>query len=88
MNFDPVMLYAAVVVRESTLVLLSFTTSRHLYQEGWDVSSAYLFGDIEIPIVMHQTTNSSGKQGKLGYHCMFQNFSMAPDKLAASGVIS
>lgn len=68
-DFDPHNLYAPVVRHETIRMFLAKVAAQDLILEGADVSNAYLYGDIDAPIIMDQPTNSSGKPHRPGYVC-------------------
>lgn len=50
-------------------LLLAIASSEILIVEGGDVSNAYLYGKIDIPVVIEQPTDSSGKEAVPGHVC-------------------
>lgn len=71
-DFDPENLYAPVARHESIRMLLALVAAQNLVLEGADVSNAYLYGDIDTPIIMHQPTDSTGRQKHPGMVCKLQ----------------
>lgn len=61
-DFDPSNIYAPVASHEAIRTLLAIAAANGLIVEGGDVSNAYLYGDIDVPIFMEQPTDSTGIQ--------------------------
>lgn len=59
LDFNPETLYAPVAAHESIRLILAFAASTNLILEGGDISNAYLYGNLDVPIYMDQPTNSS-----------------------------
>lgn len=55
--FDPYSLYAPAAHQETIRVLLEKVGAQVLIIEGGDVSNAYIYGDLDEPIVMEQSTD-------------------------------
>nr|QCC62381.1 reverse transcriptase [Digenea simplex] len=53
-------------------MFIAKAAAQQLIIEGADVSNAYLYGDIEIPILMEKPTNSSMIEAKPGYMCQLK----------------
>lgn len=53
-------------------MLLTISATEFLVVQGGDVSYAYLFGDMDVPIVMEQPTDSAGILEKPGHVCLVQ----------------
>lgn len=68
-DFNPDGLYAPVASHESIRILFSITASDGLLVEGADICCAYLYGELNVPVYMEQTTNSSGLQEMPGCFC-------------------
>lgn len=68
-DFDPNNLYAPVVRHETIRMLLAKTAAQDLILEGADVANAYLYGNLDTPIIMQQPTDSTGKEAYPGYVC-------------------
>lgn len=68
-DFDPESLYAPVAFKEAIRMLFAISAASDLIVEGGDVSSAYLYGDIDTTVYMEQPTNSSGKPEFTGFVC-------------------
>jgi len=68
-DYDPTNIYAPVASHDSIRMLLALAAAEDSYLEGADVSNAYLYGDLTIPIIMQQPTDSSQKLAKPGYAC-------------------
>lgn len=58
-NFDPNNVYAPVACHEAIRILFAYAAAFDLQIEGADISNAYLYGKIDIPIIMQQPTNST-----------------------------
>jgi len=58
-DFDPESTYAPVASHESLRMLMHYAASENLLPEGADISNAYLYGNVDVPILMEQPTNSS-----------------------------
>ena len=67
-------LYAPVAAHESIRMLLSIAASLGLILEGGDVSNAYLNGWLDVPIIMEQPTDSSGRELYPGMVCLLQRY--------------
>ena len=52
---------------ETLRILLAFAGSHNLELEGADISNAYLYGKLDIPIIMEQPSDSSRLQRKPGH---------------------
>ena len=68
-DFNPTNTYAPVARHESIRLLFAMAANFNLIVEGVDVDNAYLYGDLDVPIIMEQTCDSSGKQAHPGYVC-------------------
>ena len=69
-DFDPSNVYAPVASHEAIRILLAFAAGEGLILEGADISDAYLYGNIDVPIVMLQPTDSSGMESHPGMVCL------------------
>lgn len=69
--YYPNNIYAPVASHDSIRMLLALTASQDLTIEGADVSNAYLYGDLEFPIIMDESTDSSQVPAKPGHACKF-----------------
>ena len=69
-DFDPEQLYAPVVKHVTIRVFVCKSSAQNLFIEGADVDNAYLFGDMDKPILMEQPTDSSGKLERPGFVCL------------------
>ncbi len=67
--YDSSNIYAPVASHDSTHMLLAIAASEEIYLEVVDVSNAYLYGDLDVPIFMEQPTDSSQKLVLPGYAC-------------------
>lgn len=52
-DFESEKLYAPLAGHESTRIILALSASRYIYQEGCDISNAYLYGSLDVPITMN-----------------------------------
>ena len=69
-DFDPNALYAPVASHESIRMLLACAAAEpETTIEGADIDNAYLYGSLDVPIIMQQPTNSSQKPAMEGYVC-------------------
>ena len=66
-DYDPENTYAPVAAHETLRILFSFAASQDLHVEGADISNAYLYGKLDITIIIEQPTDSSQVQMKPGY---------------------
>ena len=53
-DYDPHNVYAPVACHEAIRILLAYSAAKNLLIEGADISNAYLYGKLDIPIVMMQ----------------------------------
>lgn len=58
-DFDPWSVYALFAAHESIRMHVTYAASNGLVLEGADISNAYLFGKLDVPITMEQRTDSS-----------------------------
>ena len=69
-DFNPEALYAPVATHESIRVQIACSAGeRKTFIEGADIDNAYLYGKLDIPIIMDQPTDSSQQLAKPGYVC-------------------
>ena len=66
-DFDSTNTYAPVARHESIRLLFATAAKFNLIAEGVDVDNANLYGDLDVPIIMEQPCDSSGKQAYPGY---------------------
>lgn len=71
-SFDPEGIYAPVAAHETIRMLLAVAAALGLRVEGSDVSNAYLYGLLDIPIIMMQPTDSSGIERFPGMVCLLR----------------
>lgn len=71
-DYDPEGLYAPVAPNEAIRMTIAMAAADWLFVEGGDVSNAYLYGDIDIPIIIEQPTNFSGIPEMPGRVCHLQ----------------
>ncbi len=50
-------------------MLLAIEASEESYLEGADTSNAFLYGNLDVPIIMEQPTDSSQLTAMPGYAC-------------------
>jgi len=58
-----------VASHDAIRMLIAIAAGDNLVLEGADVSNAYLYGDIDIPIIMEQPTNSTQVPAAPGHVC-------------------
>ena len=63
-EYDPDFIYAPVAAHESIRTIVAFAAAHGLTLEGADISNAYLYGNLDIPIIMEQPTDSSQFEAK------------------------
>jgi len=68
-DYDPSKTYAPVASHDAIRMLIAIAAGDNLIIEGADVSNAYLYGDMDIPIIMEQPTNSTQKPAMPGHVC-------------------
>ena len=68
-DYDPRSVYAPVASLDSIRMLISLSAAARSFLEGADVSNAYLYGNLDIPIIMEQPRDSSKIQAKPGRVC-------------------
>ncbi len=51
-DYDPRNLYGPVASHDSIRMLISLSAAAGSFLEGADVSNAYLYGDLNVPIIM------------------------------------
>ncbi len=61
---------APVASYDSISLLISLSAAPKLFLEGAGVSNSYLYGDLDIPIIMKQPMDSSQIQAKPGHACI------------------
>ncbi len=52
-------------------MLIAIAASEAINLEGADLSNAYLYGDLDIPIIIGQPTDSCQEPAKPGHACKF-----------------
>ncbi len=62
----PSSINAPVASHDSIRKLIALAASEASYLEGVDVSNAYIFRELDVPIIMEQTTDSSQEVVKPG----------------------
>ncbi len=68
-DYDPLNVYAPVASHDSIRLLLSMAANQDLLLEGADVSNAYLYGDLDVPIFIEQPTNSTQREQMPDHVC-------------------
>lgn len=63
-DFDPDYLYEPVTRHETIKMSLAKVSPQDLLTEGAEISNAYLYGDLDQPLIMHQPTNYSRNLSK------------------------
>ena len=71
-DYNPDDVYAPVASHEAIRIMFSLAASEGLVVEGGDFCNAYLYGDINIPIIMQQHTDSTGIEERPGFVCKLQ----------------
>jgi len=59
-DYDPSNIYAPVVYHEALRLILALSAYGNLILEAGDIANAYLYGTLNVPIIIQQPTNSSG----------------------------
>lgn len=69
LDYDPYDIYAQVATHEAIIILLTVAVAvdQDLIIKGGDVSSAYLYGDIDCEVYMEQPTDCTGVTEKRGF---------------------
>lgn len=68
-DYDPDATYAPVASHESIPLLFAIAARDGLIVEGGDVSNAYLYGEIDVEVLIEQPTDSSGREAQPGKIC-------------------
>jgi len=66
-DFDPDATYAPVARHEKIRMMINFAAAEGLILEGADISNAYLYGGMGVPILIEQPTDSSQLEARPGY---------------------
>ena len=66
-DYDPEHVHAPVARHETIRMLLAKVAATDLCLEGLDIANAYLYGDMDIPVLMQQPTDSTGILERPGY---------------------
>ena len=61
-DLEPATTYAPIASNEAIRSLLSFAAGEGHLIEGADISNAYLYGNLDVPIIMQQPTDSKGTE--------------------------
>lgn len=59
-EYDPSNIYAPVVSHEAIRILHTFAAGEGLIMEGAYITNAYLYGNVDVPNIIFQPTDSSG----------------------------
>jgi len=59
-DYDPNSIYAPVASHEGLRLILAIAAHRNLILEGGDIANAYLYGTLDVLVIIQQLTNSSG----------------------------
>ena len=62
-------MYAPVASHDSIRYLIAISAAENSTLEGADISNAYLYGNLDVPIIMEQPTESSQLPAMPGYVC-------------------
>lgn len=68
-DYDPSSTYEPVASHDAIRMLITIAAEDNLILDGADVSNACLYGDIDIPIIMEQPTNSRQVPAAPGHVC-------------------
>ncbi len=68
-DYDPTDIYAPVASHDSIQVPLAIAAAQNLTLEGADNSNAYLYGDLDISILIEQPTDSTKRHAMPGHVC-------------------
>ena len=76
-DYDPENIHASVASHTSIRMLLSIIAasighSNQIQLKGSDINNAYLYGILDVPIIMAHPTNSTQKQTMPGYVCRLE----------------
>lgn len=85
-DFDPHSTYTPVASHEAIRLLLAYAAGEQHIIEGADIGNAYLYGDLNLPIIMAQPTDSSGKRHFLEWFVSCSSQSRVSSKPVSSGV--
>ena len=66
-DYDPDKTYAPVAAHDTLGIILAFAGIQNLELEGADISNAYLYGRLDIIVIMEQPMNSSRLQRRPGH---------------------
>lgn len=58
-DYDPTTIYAPIASYDSIRVAFAIAAGNNLKLEGEDVSNAYSYGILDVPIIMEHPTDSS-----------------------------
>lgn len=73
-EFDPDNLYAPVVRNETIRIFMAKFAAQEIFPEGAHIVNDYLYGDIDVLIIMEQPTYSSGKPLRSVNVCQLYKF--------------
>lgn len=71
-DFNPDEICAPVASHEAIRLILAYAASENLLLEGADISNAYLYGNLDVPIYMTQHTNASSIQSQKDFVCLLK----------------
>ncbi len=87
-DYDPKNLYAPVASHDAIRFLLAMTAAENSILKGVDVSNAYLYGDMDIPIIMHHPRTPRKLKPNQYTIVKLTNLFMALDKRKKFGDLS
>ncbi len=68
-DYDPTELCAPVASHNSIRMLLAIVAAQTLMLEGGDINNAYLYGDLDIHLIMEERTDSTEHHAMPGNVC-------------------
>ncbi len=68
-DYDSTNIYVFVASHHSFRMLLEIAAAQNLMLDGVDISNAYLYGDLDIPILMEKPTDSKKRRAMPGHVC-------------------
>ncbi len=66
-DYDSTNIYTSIAFHDSIRMLLATATAQNLTLEGSDTSCAYLYGDLNIPILMEQHPDLTKRHSMAGH---------------------
>lgn len=79
-DYDPESLYALMATHEKIRMLLISSSSLELILEKADVSTVYLYGNMDTPIITEHPTDSSGEHCRPGFVSLLESHSIVPER--------